>query len=188
MKRAVFVLTVFLAGLMAAYGLTAAQEAKEEAKEHGYIGADGCKICHKSESKGDQYGKWLESRHAKAFETLGTEEAKKVAAGAGVEGNPQEADACLTCHVTAHGVKAELLGKKFSKEQGVSCESCHGPGEDYKKKTVMEDREASLAAGMVIPTEETCKGCHNEKSPTFKAFNYEEMHAKIAHLYPEGAK
>jgi hypothetical protein len=176
------VMTVMaLAALLVVTGVPQA----DEEPVHSYVGADGCKMCHKSASKGDQYGKWLESKHSKAYEVLGTDAAKEAAAKAGVEGNPQEADACLQCHVTAHGVAAELLGKKYSVEQGVGCESCHGPGSDYKKKSVMEDREAAIAAGMVIPNEETCKGCHNEKSPTFKGFKYEEAFAKIAHPYPE---
>jgi hypothetical protein len=156
----------------------------EDEAQHGFIGPDGCKMCHKSEKKGNQYGKWLESRHAQAYATLASEEAAAAAAAAGIEGSPQEADACLSCHVTGHGVAAELLGKKYKLEDGVGCESCHGAGADYKKKSVMQDREASIAAGMIVPTEETCTGCHNENSPTFKGFDYEKMLAKIAHPYP----
>jgi hypothetical protein len=36
-----------------------------------------------------------------------------------------------------------------------------------------------------MPTAETCHGCHNEESPTFKDFNFEERVAQIAHPYPE---
>ena len=160
----------------------------EDEAQHGFIGSDGCKMCPKSEKKGDQYGKWLESRHAQAYVTLASEEAAAAAAAAGIEGSPQEADACLSCHVTGHGVAAELLGKKYKVEDGVGCESCHGAGADYKSKSVMQDRDASIAAGMIVPTEETCTGCHNENSPTFKGFDYEKMLAEIAHPYPAEAK
>lgn len=182
-------------GLVAAGLSTAADEkaaepvdviAKAESGGWTFIGADGCKMCHKTEKSGDQYGKWLESKHAKAFATLASEEAKAVATKAGVQGNPQEAAECLSCHVTAHGAKAELLGEKFAKEEGVSCESCHGAGSGYKPKKIMEDQAASIANGLVLPTEALCKTCHNEKSPTFKGFNYEEMVAKIAHPTPKG--
>ena len=40
---------------------------------------------------------------------------------------------------------------------------------------------------MVIPTAETCTVCHNDKSPTFKEFDFEKMAAKIAHANPEKA-
>lgn len=151
-----------------------------------FLGVDGCKTCHKTEKSGDQYGKWMASSHAKAFEVLGTEEAKAAAAKAGVEGNPQEADACLSCHVTGHGAKAEMFDAKYKKEDGVGCESCHGAGSGYKAKKTMEDHALSVAGGLVVPTEALCKTCHNEKSPTYKAFNYEEAVKKIAHPTPEG--
>lgn len=192
MRKYLVLVAVLTLGFLLTYGLTIAQEAKSEAGEkaaveHGYIGVDGCKMCHKSEKKGDQFGKWSESPHAKAFATLATDEAKAVAKKAGLEGDPQKADACLTCHVTGHGAKAELFGKKYKAEDGVGCESCHGAGADYKKTKTMKDREAAVAAGLIVPTEETCKGCHNEKSPTFKEFDFEKAFAQIAHPYPKEA-
>ena len=153
-----------------------------------FVGAGGCKICHKKAADGDQYGKWLTTGHAKAFETLGTPKAAEIAAAKGLEGSPQELDECLSCHVTAHGVEAERLGKKYKVEEGVGCESCHGAGGVYKKKAIMEDREKSLAAGMIIPTEETCTTCHNDKSPTFAGFDYEKMREKIIHPKPPAAE
>jgi hypothetical protein len=195
MRKYLVLVAVLTFGFLLTYGLTIAQEAKtetpEKAKaekaEHGFIGVDGCKMCHKSEKKGNQFGKWSEGPHAKAFATLASDESKAIAKKAGIEGDPQKADACLKCHVTGHGAKAELLGKKFKVEDGVGCESCHGAGEDYKKKSVMESREASIAAGMIVPTEETCKGCHNEESPTYKEFDYEKALAQVAHPYPAEA-
>ena len=156
-----------------------------EAKAAQYIGAESCaKLCHKSAAKGKQLPIWQESKHAKAYGTLGTPEAKAIAKAKGIA-DPQKADACLKCHTTAHGVSDELLGAKFSKTEGVGCESCHGAGSLYKKMATMKDREKAVAAGLVIPDEKTCLGCHNKKSPTFKSFNFEEMWKKIAHPKPE---
>lgn len=153
------------------------------AGDHAYVGVKSCGMCHKKDADGNQLGKWTDGPHSKAFATLGTDAAKEAAAAAGLEGNPQELDECLSCHVTGHGVAAEMLGKTLV-EDGVGCESCHGAGKDYKKKSVMQDREASIAAGMVVPTEETCVQCHNDKSPTFKGFDFDEYVAKIAHPKP----
>lgn len=178
---------LIVASFTAALFVSPAAGEGEEVAAPGFVGADGCKMCHKKEAKGDQYGKWLESRHAKAFETLGGEKAVEVAAGLGLTGSPQELDECLSCHVTGHGVAAERLGKKYKVEDGVGCESCHGAGADYKKKSIMADREKAVAAGMVVPTEETCVACHNEKSPTYVEFNFDEMVAKVAHPAPEVA-
>lgn len=195
MRKYVGLVALAAMGLMAVTvaGLTAAEEKAEpvdliaKATEGGYqfIGVDGCKLCHKTEKSGDQYGKWLAGPHSKAYETLASEEAKAVAVKAGVEGNPQEADQCLSCHVTAHGAAAELLGKKYAITDGVGCESCHGAGSGYKSKKTMEDHAASIAAGMIVPDATTCTGCHNESNPTHKGFNFEEAVAKIAHPTPD---
>ena len=69
-------------------------------------------------------------------------------------------------------------------DEGVSCETCHGPGSMYKGASVMKNRELAMTKGMIIPDEALCKTCHNEESPTYKGFNYTEMLAKIAHPNP----
>ncbi len=154
------------------------------AADHEYVGVYKCKMCHKTESKGDQYGIWLKSAHANAYKVLATDEAKSVAAKLKLEGDPQKLDECLSCHVTAHGVDAKLLGAKYTVEDGVGCESCHGPGGDYMKMPVMKDKEKAVAAGLIIPDEKTCIQCHNDKSPTYKEFDYKKFYAKIAHPIP----
>jgi hypothetical protein len=164
--------------------LSVAARAEEE-KEHKFIGVKKCGMCHKSEAKGNQLGQWEKSQHSKAFETLASEEAMKVAKEAGIEGSPQEADACLKCHVTGHGKPAEMFGTSFVAAQGVQCESCHGAGDGYKSMKLMKDREQSVAAGLVIPDETTCTGCHNKESPTFKGFDFEKMWAQIQHPNPK---
>jgi hypothetical protein len=106
-----------------------------QAQDHKYVGARKCRSCHKKEEIGNQYGIWLESKHAKAFETLATEKAREWAAKEGIE-DPQTADECLKCHATAHGVPDDRLSMKFDRTAGVQCESCHGAGKDYSKKKV----------------------------------------------------
>ncbi|MCK4304959.1 MAG: cytochrome c family protein [Candidatus Eisenbacteria sp.] len=158
--------------------------AEEKAVEHGYLGATACKICHKKETKGAQYTKWLASPHAHAYQTLLTDESKKICKKLGIKEAPEAAGKCLKCHVTAYGVKAELLGKKYDKTEGVSCESCHGPAADWKKPH-MKDPETAAKLGMIKPDDEKmCMGCHNEESPTYKPFKYKEKLAAIAHPNP----
>lgn len=156
-----------------------------------FIGAAKCKTCHRKPEVGEQYTKWEASAHAGAYVTLGTDKAKEIAAAKGIE-NPQTADECLACHVTAHGVAAELLGTKYSIEEGVSCESCHGAGGNYYKKTTMASITSGeiegASVGLVTPTEETCVKCHNDKSPSFEGFDFAEYSAKIAHPIPDAKK
>jgi hypothetical protein len=158
--------------------------ATAETGEHMYVGVDACKLCHKQEKKGDQYGSWQKSKHSQAYTTLASEEAKKIAEARGI-GNPQESPECLKCHVTGYGLDESMYDKKYSMEDGVGCESCHGPGKDYKNIKIMKDLEQAKANGLIIPTEEVCRKCHNEESPTYKPFNYEERYKEIAHPRPE---
>lgn len=148
-----------------------------------YIGTKMCGMCHKSEKTGDQLGKWQASPHAKAFETLGTDKAKEVAKAKGID-DPQKAGECLQCHSTAHNFTTTVQTTKVKVDEGVGCESCHGPGQDYKSKSVMEDHGKSVAAGLVFPATKNCTLCHNDKSPTFKGFDEKAHVEKIAHPNP----
>ncbi len=152
-----------------------------------YVGSAKCKVCHNAEKKGAQYTKWEAGPHSKSYSALVSEEALAAAKGLGIE-NPQTSDKCLKCHVTAFGVAAELKAESFDQTEGVGCEACHGPGSEYKSLKVMKDQKAALAAGLILPTEETCVGCHNEESPTYKEFKFDEFWAKIAHPVPEEAE
>ena len=154
-----------------------------------YIGSSKCKMCHMSAKRGDQFGKWSNGPHAKAFEVLATEEAKAVAQKAGVQTDPQKAPECLKCHVTAYDAPASAKADSYAMEEGVGCESCHGPGSLYKTMKIMKD----LAAGTQDPEavsfkagdEATCLTCHNEASPTYKPFNYAEAWKQIEHPVPQ---
>jgi len=156
-----------------------------------YQGVAKCKTCHKKVKQGEQYGIWQKTAHAKAFDTLAGEKAREYATAAGVD-DPQADPACLKCHVTAFDVAPEFLGKKYKIEDGVGCESCHGPGQNYYKKKIMisivKGDTTPESVGLIIPEEETCLTCHNDKSPAFKGFDFEDAMAKIAHPIPEETK
>ena len=152
------------------------------AQNFKYIGASKCKMCHMKPDQGDQYNVWLKGPHAGAMKTLASDEAKKIATDRGIA-DPTTDPACTKCHATVASVDAKLIATA-TMDEGVSCESCHGPGSMYKGASVMKNRELALSKGMILPTAEVCKSCHNEESPTYKPFNYDEMAAKIAHPDP----
>jgi len=164
--------------------LTFAFTALAVAADPTIIGATKCKMCHKAKT-GDQFQIWSDSGHAKAFETLKSEASIAIATEKGL-GNPWEEAACLKCHSTQAFLGAEVDATgKYDQIEGVSCEACHGAGSEYKAKKIMEDRAASVAAGMHLADETTCLKCHNEESPTFKGFEYAAMWDKIKHPVPE---
>ncbi|NOX17287.1 MAG: cytochrome C554 [Chlorobi bacterium] len=159
------------------------------AQEHHYVGVKKCGMCHKKAKDGEQLKIWEGSKHSKAYETLKTAEADKIAMEKYGK-KAVETDECLKCHVTGHGADAALFEKSFKIENGVQCESCHGPGKDYKSKKVMKDQAKAIEKGLILYSDEAaieklCRTCHNEKSPSFKEFNFKEMWAKIKHNIPE---
>ena len=155
--------------LMFLLGLAVLFSSVATAQQFKYIGADKCKVCHNKPNKGAQYDKWAEGPHANALESL--------------KGDEKNDPKCLKCHSTAVRVDDSLLAG-LDKSEGVSCESCHGPGSVYKNAGIMRNQKLALSKGMILPTEEVCIQCHNEESPTFKGFNYDEFVAKISHDDP----
>lgn len=124
-----------------------------QAGDHEFIGDKKCKMCHKV-----QHASWLETTHAKA-----TEAAK---GSSDLAWEPT----CASCHTTNND---EALS-------GVQCEACHGPGSDYKKMSIMKDREAAIANGLVIPSQETCDACHTGEEHAKKVDFSKEKDNKAA--------
>lgn len=136
-----------------------------------YTGVKLCGMCHKKDDSGNQLAKWQAGPHAKAFATLATPEAKAAGAKLGVD-DPQKSAKCLKCHSTAYNWTEQVQTDKIAVEEGVTCESCHGPGKNYKSKTVMESRDESIKNGMVYPATKSCALCHNDKSPSWNPERY----------------
>ena len=153
-----------------------------QAQDYKYIGVSKCKMCHNKSPKGEQYQVWTKGPHSHAMQTLTTDRAKEVGSKLNIH-NPVTSPACIKCHSTFGQVdENEIASLKL--DEAVSCESCHGPGSAYKGASVMKDRDLALDRGMILPTEDVCRKCHNSNSPTFTGFNYEEALEKISHKDP----
>ena len=147
-----------------------------------YIGADKCKLCHNKPATGEQYNKWLSDPHAKAIKTLSSQAALDYAKKNGIA-DPAKEPKCLKCHSTYEMAGASLRGGILP-EEGVSCESCHGPGSAYKSPSIMKNKEQAMAKGLIIPDKTLCIKCHNKENPFHKEFNFDTFVAKIAHPNP----
>lgn len=192
MKKKIIVLSVIsiLFFTLIFAGTTGIKD-KEATPYFKYVGVKNCATtCHKSETKGNQLGIWEDSKHSKAFLNLQTPEADKLAKDKGFTTAAAETPLCLKCHVLGKDIDPEELEETFDKTQGVQCETCHGPGSEYKRLTIMKDKQQAIANGLVIHENgaEFCVTCHNSDSPTFKSFNYEEYWAKIKHPDPSVIK
>lgn len=125
-----------------------------------YIGADKCKMCHNKPATGEQYKKWLADPHSKALKTLSSQKSLDYAKKNGIA-DPAKDAKCLKCHSTYEHAGASLRGGILASE-GVSCESCHGPGSAYKSPAIMKNKEQAMQKGLIIPTKEVCITCHNK--------------------------
>jgi len=154
------------------------------APRHKYVGAARCSFCHSSSEMGDQYGIWLVSKHGAALFALTSEKAKEYKKQKGVE-DPLKDERCLKCHLTGYNAPFELLGPLYRKEDGVSCEGCHGAGGGYSFFSIMKDRSLAIGKGLVKSPEETCVACHTEEGHEIPPFDMKESMKKIEHLKPE---
>jgi len=144
-----------------------------------YVGADSCKKCHFK-----QFTSWKKTPMAKAFDLLKPDQAAEAKGKYKLDPKKDYTkDAkCVACHTTGYGLAggypAIVEGKAWTEEEtkraatmeNVQCESCHGPGSltgPYKKDNEKFAKADVLKLGMIEPTEENCKTCHNDKGATY---------------------
>jgi hypothetical protein len=106
-----------------------------------WMGVASCSAsgCHHfgegKEVKRSEYTTWVAyDRHHRAFDVLFSDRSKQIVRNLSPD-SPVEAPTnplCLRCHAMANsaGVQ-EPVGERFSLSDGVGCESCHGPAENW---------------------------------------------------------
>lgn len=159
---------VCLCGLLKLFGI--AVDGAVAADPAKTVGANACAECHKKETEA-----WKTSHHFKTFREMPrSTKANEIADRMGMRRIKSES-LCVNCHFT--------LQKKESRDElvsGISCESCHGAGQDWIKvhsgfsgKTILFESKAeakerwkqSEAKGMIRPGSlyqlaKNCSGCH----------------------------
>ena len=158
-----------------------------QSSEFKYVGAAKCKMCHNSEAAGQQHKIWSSTAHANAMKTLSSPAALEYAQKNNIA-DPSKEPKCVNCHSTFGPANAGMIDEEsdVSVNEGVSCETCHGPGSAYKARNIMLDRTKSMENGLVLPTKEVCEKCHNsDENPFKKPFNFDEFVKKIAHPKPK---
>jgi len=127
---------------------------------------------------------WNSSRHASAYDSLKSELGRKITRNLGLP-NGENVKQCLSCHSTY--VPNSQRGERFSLTDGVTCESCHGPGGNFLSTHVYPSstHEKNLLAGMT-PTSEPdyranlCLSCHQaNKKNQFKHAFYGAGHPRL---------
>jgi len=135
-----------------------------------YVGSERCLECHADGPGDGPAGHWIASRHSRAFHTLSSNQARALAAGREEYRDvrdPSLDPRCLLCHLTGAREPAASFAGTFSPEEGVGCESCHGPGGSYGNAASMADRGSFLSKGGKVPDEFTCRRCHRDEAFRF---------------------
>ena len=169
LRCAVFSLGVFFAATM-----NPASAANPPADASKYTGPGSCSStsCHGSVKPRtdnrifqNEYSIWaVKDKHAKAYDSLTSPVGERMAKILGL-GKSEQAAKCLACH--SLDVPAEARAKTFELNEGVSCESCHGPASAWlgPHTTRTWTHEQSVAAGMydtrnLVRRTEKCLTCH----------------------------
>ncbi len=169
---------------------TSVWAAESSQKQPVYVGARACAKCHDGRGMGNQYSRWLASKHAQAYGVLAQPESKKIAQLSGIPQEPQESPMCLGCHATGAHAEAWEKDKMFFVEEGVQCEKCHGPGSEYMDVSIMTNRQTATKMGLVLLTMQDCLNCHIEKGShvamlKLPKLDMEKAFKDIAHPTPQ---
>ena len=100
-----------------------------------YNGPGGCasSSCHGSiqpkqitHVSQNEYSIWAgQDKHARAYQVLSNDVSLRIGRILNLKSPPEQSEKCLACH--ALSVSAEQRAQTFDLNDGVSCESCHGP-------------------------------------------------------------
>lgn len=124
------------------------------------LGSESCQGCHP-----EAFAAWRAGPHARAKESLSPQQQKDAR--------------CLSCHSPAEAEQ---------RVQNVGCETCHGGGQYYSARYVMKDSELARLLGLVDPSKNSCRVCHDASSPSLKAFDFEAKLKAIDHWSAERAR
>jgi len=141
-----------------------------------HVGVVNCasSLCHGSisEWKGsnvlqNEYVTWSRvDKHAlRANQVLWNERSRRIAANLGLKQPAHEAKICVDCH--GHNPPPEYRGERFKASDGISCEACHGPAENWIRTHVAPGAtHADNVKNGLYPTEDPvalarlCLSCH----------------------------
>jgi len=150
-------------------------KSKNDAKDFTFVGSKTCKECHGLDEIGNQYKIWESSPHAKAYRKLLTTKGIEIAKKNGIAA-PEEDNQCLKCHVTGKGSVKEVI------QEGVGCESCHGPGSEYHHASnhvnysnrangyataIKNGMYPILGIQSLKTREKLCLSCHQKNRPCY---------------------
>jgi hypothetical protein len=121
-------------------------------------------------------------RHAVSYGILGKGTSLRIAETLGIVGDPGQAAQCNVCHAPLQGVPAARLAKDAVGDRGVSCESCHGPAENWLRFHTRPDvnYQQIVAAGLrdlndLYGRANACVACHLNLDESIRSAGHPEL-------------
>jgi hypothetical protein len=163
-----------------------AEETDSTVSEPKFLGSQTCSSssCHGGAGeKSKQFTIWSthDFHHARPYATLETARSERLAEVLKI-GNPTQSTRCTVCHAPFATVPAERLGHDAAVTEGVSCESCHGPAENWIRSHTRPDYTHAdrVASGMrdlhsLYVRANTCVACHQNIDPEIRAAGHPEL-------------
>jgi len=190
-----------IAAASIAFACAGTGEADETRPPFRYVGSATCSAggCHggagSKEPRGSEFSIWTQQDvHARAFSRLLDEPSKRIAQRLGFDA-AHEAERCLKCHspqISSREMAARhrlatrpmTTRKGMVCTEGVNCEQCHGPAEEWLephkettrwKSTSMADRE-SLGfrdTRSLVTRAKLCADCHVGSAESGRAVDHD---------------
>lgn len=154
-------------------------------EEPGYVGSLTCQtsMCHGgADTLHRQFTIWkTQDPHSKSYATLTTAWSKRMGEALGIK-DVTVAPQCLACHAPLALVPEPRRSPAVRIEEGVSCESCHGPASGWLLSHTRLDYSYAqrLAGGMkdlrnLYVRAATCVACHQNLDPKIRLAGHPEL-------------
>ncbi len=125
-------------------------------------------------------------RHAVSYGILGKGTSLRIAEALGIVGDPGKSAQCNVCHAPVQGVPLDRLMKDAHADRGVSCESCHGPAENWLRFHTRPDVnfQQIVASGLrdlndIYGRANTCIACHLNLDEPIRVAGHPELYFEL---------
>jgi hypothetical protein len=155
-------------------GRCSAAETNEPARPR-FLGANSCASSGCHGGAGPQQNQYLIWSHRdfhfqRPYATLTTARSKQISAALQIK-DATSAHECVSCHAPLRDIPETLRGDALRVTEGVSCESCHSPADNWLRSHTRKDYTHAdrVSAGMrdlknLYVRANTCVACHQNVS------------------------
>jgi hypothetical protein len=152
-----------------------------------YVGANSCRKCHET-----AWSTWVQTDHARTGLVFGMAVGREMKARA--EARFRQAGTmllCEECHQPAVRSESASVTADYHAEDGVQCETCHGPGGDHLRVEASKDTLNGHLISTPKMLKDHCQACHFDEKPFHSsevlgtpAFDAEKFWLRIEHPTP----